>query len=226
MSVTMPHKTEAVNSVDECSPTATVLGAISVVVRVGPRRQTLRGDNLDGAGLLAALRKDQSFDPQGRRCAVIGAGGAARAAVLALAEAGAGEVIVVNRTRARGEAAAALAGSRGRSADISEVDGADLIVNATPVGMDSTSTAGGSPVEGQRLGPGQIVLDMIYHPPITPLMALAAERGARVTNGVGMLVHQAAQAFRLWTGEDPSVEVMRAAALAALDYPPPASLRR
>ncbi|MHB8671578.1 MAG: shikimate dehydrogenase, partial [Acidimicrobiales bacterium] len=113
-----------------------------------------------------------------------------------------------------------LAGPCGRTGDEAEVDGAELIVNATPVGMQSTAAADDSPLEGRRLGSGQLVFDMIYHPPVTPLMALASERGARVANGVGMLVYQASQALRLWTGQEPSVEVMRAAALAALSEPP------
>ncbi|MHB8670693.1 MAG: shikimate dehydrogenase family protein, partial [Acidimicrobiales bacterium] len=152
LSVTMPHKTDAVFAVDECSPTAAALGAISVVMRTGPRAETLRGDNLDGAGLLDALRLDESFEPAGRRCVVLGAGGAARAAIRALADAGASEVIVVNRTPARAAAAAALAGPGGRTGDEAEVDGAELIVNATPVGMQSTAAADDSPLEGRRLG--------------------------------------------------------------------------
>jgi shikimate dehydrogenase len=132
--------------------------------------------------------------------------------VLALAEAGASSVAVVNRTPERAEAAAALAGAVGRVGAIGEVDGADLVVNATPVGMGD----GASPVAGERLGPGQLVVDLVYHPAVTPLVAEARSRGAVAVNGLGMLIHQAAHAFMLWTGQDPPLAVMSAAALSTM----------
>ncbi|TMK83608.1 MAG: shikimate dehydrogenase, partial [Actinobacteria bacterium] len=144
---------------------------------------------------------DEGFDPAGRRCLVVGAGGAARAVVVALADAGAAEVVVTNRTPARAEEAAALAPGVARASTADEADGADLIVNATPQGMAGDLTL---PVEAAALGPGQLVVDLVYHPALTPLVE------------AGMLIHQAAHAFRLWTGEDPPLEVMSAAALADL----------
>ncbi|MEY2589182.1 MAG: shikimate dehydrogenase [Acidimicrobiaceae bacterium] len=209
LSVTMPHKEDVAGLVDTCSDDAAALGAVNCIV---PRDGLLIGENTDGPGFIDALRDEASFDPAGRRCVVIGAGGAARAVVLALARAGASEVAVANRTSSRGSVAAALAGAVGRVVDLDAVAGADLIVNATPIGMVDD----GLPLDPQRIGRGQLVADLIYHPAVTPLLAAASEQGALALNGLGMLVHQAARAFRCWTGEDPPVAAMRAAAEAEL----------
>ncbi|MBV9285547.1 MAG: shikimate dehydrogenase [Acidimicrobiia bacterium] len=211
LSVTMPHKADVVRALDHLSPTAETLGAVNTIVRNGTHE--LVGDNTDGAGFLDALREDEGFDPDGRSCLVVGAGGAARAVAVALAGAGAAEVIVVNRTAERAEEAVALAPSVARTGSIEEADGVDLIVNATPQGMAGDRTL---PVPASALGAGQLVVDLVYHPAHTPLVEAARERGAAAANGLGMLIHQAAHAFRLWTGEDPPLEVMSAAALADL----------
>jgi len=215
LSVTMPHKTAMASAVDRLSASAEALQAVNTVY-AGPAGAMV-GDNTDGEGLLAALRADLGFDAAGRCCLVVGAGGAGRAVVKALADAGAREVIVVNRDARRGETAAALAASRGRVGVAEEAAAADLIVNATPLGM--ATAAGGSdalPVDPQRVGPGQLVVDLVYRPALTPLVVAARARGAAATGGLGMLVHQAALSFRLWTGEDPPLEAMSASALAEL----------
>jgi len=217
LSVTMPHKADVAFAVDVLAPTAVALGAVNTVVRRGGG--ILEGENTDGIGLLDAIRYDEGFDPAGRRCLVVGAGGAARAAILALAEAGAAAVIVVNRRADRAAAAAALAGPTGRVGSADDAASADLIVNATPLGMDLGASAGAEaplPVDPAHLGAGQLVVDMIYNPAVTPLVRRARERGATAVNGLGMLIHQAAHAFRLWTGEDPPLAVMSAAALGEL----------
>jgi len=210
MSVTMPHKEAAATAVHRLSSTAEALAAVNTVVRRG---DDLVGENTDGAGFLDALRADEGFDPAGRRCLVVGAGGAARAVVRALSGAGAAEVVVVNRSRERAEVAAALAGPAGRVGVAAEAGEADLVVNATPLGMGGDASL---PVDPVHLGPGQLVVDLVYEPAITPLIDAARTRGAAGVNGLGMLIHQAAHAFRLWTGEDPPLEVMSAAALAEL----------
>ena len=211
LSVTMPHKADVVRALDRLTSTAQALGAVNTVVRNGA--QELVGDNTDGAGFLDALRTDEGFDPAGKRCLVVGAGGAARAVVLALAGAGAAAIVIANRTSARAEEAAALAPGVARAGSPEDADGVDLVVNATPQGMAGDLSL---PVRAAALGPGQLVVDLVYHPALTPLVEAARERGAAATNGLGMLIHQAAHAFRLWTGEDPPLEVMSAAALADL----------
>jgi shikimate dehydrogenase len=218
LSVTIPHKAAAATEVDELSPSARAVGAVNTVVPVGDGR--LRGDNTDGAGFLASLA-DEGFDPAGRACVVVGAGGAARAVVHALAGAGAAEVVVVNRSPARAEEAAALAGAAGRVGSTADVAGADLVVNATPLGLAGTGDGAGSapgafPLDPALLRPGQLVVDLVPNPAVTPWMVAAKAGGASVAGGLGMLVHQGALAFELWTGRPAPLGVMRAAAVRAL----------
>jgi shikimate dehydrogenase len=214
LSVTIPHKAAALEAVDEATPAAMAVGAVNTVV---PRADgSLLGDNTDGAGFLASLG-DEGFDPAGRLCAVVGAGGAARAVVHALAGAGATEVVVINRTPERAEAAAALAGGAGRVGTAADLQRVDLVVNATPLGMSGTGDgAEALPVDVRLLGPGQLLVDLVPNPAVTPLMRGAREQGARVAGGLGMLVHQGAAAFQLWTGLAAPIGVMRAAAARAL----------
>jgi shikimate dehydrogenase len=211
LSVTMPHKADILPALDGLSPVAETLGAVNTVVRQAAGQ--LFGHNTDGAGFLDALREDEGFDPRGRRCLVVGAGGAARAVVLALAQAGAAEVVIANRTEGRAAEAAALAPGVARSGTVDEAGDVELVVNATPQGMAGNAQLA---VPADLLGSGQLVVDLVYHPAVTPLIEAARARGAVAVNGLGMLIHQAAHAFRLWTGEDPPLEVMSAAALSEL----------
>ena len=208
LSVTLPHKEEAAAAVDELSPTAAALGAVNTVV-VDPDGR-LRGENTDAPGFLAALA-DAGVDPAGRRCLVRGAGGAARAVVWALAEAGAVEVVVVpGRDAARAAVTASLAGAVGRVGDPHDVANAEIVVNATPLGLDGGSASAVLAVDPALLGPGQVVVDLIPRP-TTALLEAAVARGAQAVDGLGMLVHQGALAFRMWTGCDPPIDVMRTA---------------
>jgi shikimate dehydrogenase len=215
LSVTMPHKQAVIDGLDRVSPTARRLGAVNTVI---VRKGAMLGDSTDGPGLIDALRSEEGWDPAGTRCVVLGTGGAGRAVTLSLAEAGAAQIVVVGR---RGEAAAAsasLAGDQGRVGTIDEVGNADLVVNATSVGMGSgavaaTSVGGDLPLglDPARLGAGQLVVDLIYTPAVTPLLAAAAGQGARTANGFGMLLHQAGRQLAAWTGQTAPIEVMAAA---------------
>jgi shikimate dehydrogenase len=208
LSVTTPHKDDVAALVDERTDDADALGAVNCVVPLPAGG--LRGDNTDGPGFVAALRAT-GIDPAGLRCRVLGAGGAARSVVLALARAGAAEVGVVNRTPAKAERAAALAGAVGLVTD--RWDDADLVVNATSVGMGGT---GQVPLDVAALTQDHIVAELVVHPVRTPLLEAAAAAGCRTVDGVGMLVHQAAAAFESWTGAAAPVGVMEEAARAGL----------
>ncbi|HEC08291.1 MAG TPA: shikimate dehydrogenase, partial [Acidimicrobiales bacterium] len=166
----------------------------------------LVGHNTDGAGLIAALASDPGFDPAGASCVVVGAGGAARAVILALADAGAAEVAVVNRNRDRAEQAADLAGSSGRVGSVADVRGADLVVQATPLGMAPGRDP--LPFDPDLMDERQVLAELIYHPSETPLMAAVRARGVTAVNGSGMLLHQAARAFELWTGRVAPLDAM------------------
>jgi shikimate dehydrogenase len=143
---------------------------------------------------------------------VVGAGAAARAIVEALGRAGATDVAVVNRTPGRAEQAAALT-AVGRVGAWRDVTDAELVVQATSVGMgDPTASA----LDPGLLRPGQVVVDIVYHPRETALLRAARAAGATTVDGLGMLVHQAALQQRWWTGEDPDVAAMAAAVEAEL----------
>lgn len=218
LSVTMPHKAAARAAVDACTPVAAALEAVNCVSWDGDR---LVGDNTDAAGFLDALRVD-GIDPAGLDCVVVGAGGAGRAVAWALGQAGAGRVTVVNRSPEPAARSAALAGPRGRVGSVADVAAADVVVNATPLGMHAGGTAPSGlsvalPVPVEALRAGQVVVDLIYEPATTPLLAGAAALGAHTINGLGMLVHQAAHALRRWTGSEPPVEVMAQAVTTELD---------
>lgn len=206
LSVTMPHKAAAFAAVDRCSHEAEVLGAVNCVVAHGA---DLVGENTDGAGFVDSLRLDHGVEPSGMEVVVLGAGGAARAIVLALAGAGAARIGIANRGAARAQQAVALAGSVGRVVPPEAAAGAGLVVNATPVGMGRD---GGLALDPSWLAPGQVVVDIVVDPLDTPLLQAARQRGATPVDGLGMLVHQAAHALRLWTGEDPPLAAMAAAA--------------
>ena len=217
LSVTMPHKAAVLEGLDHLSDDAAALGAVNCITRRGA---LLHGDNTDGAGFIDALRLDEGIEVEGARCALVGAGGAGRAVVRALTAAGAASVAVLNRSPDPAAHAVALAGPRAHVGSADDLVGADLVVNATPLGMGVVVSTAGEPeplpFDVARLGAGQTVIDLVYHPAVTPLLAAAREGGLRTVNGLGMLIHQAAHQFRLWTGEDPPLAVMSAAALAHL----------
>ena len=210
LSVTMPHKADIVDALDSVTPAAAALGAVNTVVVDDDGR--LVGHNTDGDGFLDSLAA-AGVTVAGRRVALLGAGGAARAVADALGRAGAAAVIVVNRSPGPAEVCAALAGATiglvGRAADVAD---ADLVVNATPIGMVDRSL----PCDATLLRREQVVADLVYHPLDTALLVAARRAGATVVDGLGMLVHQAARQQQLWTGVVPSVAVMRAAAMAEL----------
>ncbi|MBV8462350.1 MAG: shikimate dehydrogenase, partial [Acidimicrobiales bacterium] len=208
LSVTMPHKEAAARAVDRLGIEAAALDAVNCVVFDEGRTV---GENTDGAGLVAALRRGSGFEPEGQRCCVVGAGGAGRAAVLGLAGAGAAEVVVLNRTRARAEAAVALAGGAGRLGTPEDAATCQLVVNATPLGMADAGGGDAWPLEPAFLHPGQVVVDLVYHPRRTRWLQAAEGVGAAVHNGIGMLVHQAALQVTRWTGREAPVEAMWAA---------------
>jgi shikimate dehydrogenase len=210
LSVTTPHKDSVANCVDELSDLAGRLGAVNCVTL---RDGRLLGDSTDGEGFVEALRRGGEFEPAGRICVVIGAGGAARAVVLALAEAGAAEVVVVNRTPERAARAAALAQEHGRVGSAKDASGADLVVQATSLGMSGTPGIAKPEAKDMALDPnllhgGQLVVDLVVNPPVTAFLEAAAARGARTLGGLGMLVHQGALAIERWTGEEAPVTEM------------------
>lgn len=210
LSVTMPHKTAIAHVVDRLDPPARNLKSVNTVSWDGDE---LIGSSTDGAGFVASLA-EAGVAIEGAKVAVIGAGGAGRAVVDAVARAGAADITVLNRDPGRAARAAALApvASVGIASDISR---ADIVVNATSVGMGDDRSL---PSDPRLLRDDQIVADLIYHPLETAWLAAAAERGCRIVDGLGMLVHQAALQQRIWLGPDAVIDTtaMRSAAEHAL----------
>jgi shikimate dehydrogenase len=207
-SVTMPLKAEVMGAVDRLTPSAEALGAVNCIAWDD---EVLVGHNTDGGGFIDSLAQRGIAVDVGPTV-VVGAGGAARAIIDALARAGSPEIVVVNRSSDRAEAALALAGDVGRLGSFDEVPAAHLIVNATSVGMANTAGEGGVPVPIALLGPHHTVADIVYDPLRTPLLAAAEAAGAATVDGLGMLTHQAARAFTLWTGLVAPIAAMEAAA--------------
>jgi shikimate dehydrogenase len=204
INVTIPHKEAALALADEASATAAAVGAANTLTFL--ESGEIAADNTDVPGLLEAL----PVDPAGMSALVLGAGGAARAAVYALRSAGAADVAVWNRTRARAEQLVAELG--GRVVDAPE--NAPLVVNCTSVGLsDADSTFKSLPIQADTLGVGTYVADMAYRPGGTHLLAEAKRRGATVVTGLEILVAQGAASFERWTGMTAS----RAAMCAAVD---------
>ncbi len=207
LSVTTPLKSEVAAAVDRLAPAATALGAVNTVVW---DEAELVGHSTDGDGFVASLAS-VGVDVSGCRIAVVGAGGAARSLVDALGRAGVADVLVVNRSTDAAARAAALA-AVGRVGVPADLRGAELVVNATSVGMGSDEL----PIDPALLRPEQIVADLVYYPVRTALLQAAEAAGCRTVDGVGMLVHQAVLQQELWTGHRPEPAVLRAAATAEL----------
>jgi shikimate dehydrogenase len=202
VNVTIPHKEAALALADDATATAREIGAANTLT-FGPGG-SIHAHNTDAPGLLEALGEDV----RGRRALVLGAGGAARAAVHALVQAGA-EVAVWNRTPERARALAAALGATA----VSRLAQADILVNATAVGLhDPGETFKALPVSADEVTAGSCVVDMVYRPEGTALLQAARAWGARTIDGMEVLIAQGAASFECWTGRPASREVMRRAA--------------
>lgn len=209
--VTMPHKETVIEYLDELSGDARDVGAVNTIQRLGDR---LVGHNTDVDGFAEFLAGDAGFDATGKDALVLGSGGAARAVVKALDALGTGRVTVAGRDPGRTEAVAGLTEAAGPAAwdeAAKLAAAADLVVNATPLGMHGEHV-----LPDVAFAVGQCVVDLIYLPPSTPLVEAARAAGAQAWGGLGMLVRQAAASFTIWTGQAAPLEAMSAAAVHAI----------
>jgi shikimate dehydrogenase len=208
MSVTLPYKSSVIPLLDEVDGLAKKIGAVNTIVN---KNGHLVGYNTDAIGALKAL--EEKIELSGKTCLIIGAGGAARAIGFILKDNGV-KVKIANRSPERGgELALSLA------CPFIFLDGlgkpaADLLIHTTPVGM--------TPHEYQCVVPehilkkGMVVMDIIYNPLATKLLTMARVRGCLTINGLGMLIHQGAEQFRLWTGINAPISAMNSAVKEAL----------
>lgn len=215
INLTIPHKVEVLKYLDEVAADAKLMGAVNTVRREG---QKLIGENTDGKGFLRSLREDAQVDPAGKRVVVLGVGGAARAMTVELALAGAAHLTIVNRSAARGQALVAVLNEQTPvKADFAQWAGpyavpahTDVLVNATSIGLFPNINDKPELVYN-TITANMTVSDVIPNPPHTPFLKEAEARGARTLDGLGMLVYQGAIGFKMWTGLDAPVAVMREA---------------
>lgn len=205
-SVTVPHKQAVIDHLDAVDPQARRIGAVNTVVVDADGR--LVGYNTDAGGFLDHLRLSApAWQADAGAQVVVGAGGAARAILVALADAGATHLRLVNRTTARGHALAADLGLAVEVVDWADrqhaLGGARLLVNATTQGMTGQPALALDPA---ALPATAVVYDIVYTPEDTPLLTAARARGLATVDGIGMLLHQARGQFRAWFGVDPVVD--------------------
>lgn len=221
INVTIPHKQNVIPYLDEISREATLIGAVNTLIF---KDGAISGENTDAPGFLQAMQEEGLGVPQGGSAVIIGAGGSARAVVVALALAGIRTICIANRTVSR---AVALATDLSEKTDASiygiglddpklpnAVGTSQLIVNTASTSMDVSHPL---LIDPEWLKPQSIVYDIVYTPPETRLLQAATEKDCYTIGGLGMLVHQGAIAFEKWTGVNPPVETMRQALQGAFD---------
>jgi len=214
VNLTVPLKEVAFRGLVRLDESARRLGSVNTV-KFSP--QGLEGFSTDGEGFLRALQEAFQLSISGHALFILGCGGAGRAVALAAAMAGADCLLLadkeLSRVRKLEQEIAALP-RKGRVQVVASDPAAwtqagreaDIVVHATPMGMHPGEV---SPLAADAFRPGQWVYDLIYMFPETAVMKVARERGARVSNGLGMLLHQGARSFSIWTGVEPPVDVMR-----------------
>lgn len=205
--VTIPHKETVMNIADKITDRATLIGAANTLIF--GRNGRIVADNTDGYGFIENIRQTvPNWNPKSGPAVVFGAGGAARAVLASLLDVGVPRIMLTNRTRERAENLRADFGNRIEVVDWVHagniLDDAKLVVNTTSLGMTGHREMR-IPLDG--LKPGTIVNDLVYSPLRTGLLATADEKGCRVVDGLGMLLHQAVPGFERWFGKRPEVDV-------------------
>ena len=204
--VTIPHKVHVMQFADQITDRATLIGAANTLIFKNDGR--IFADNTDGYGFMANLRQGApEWDPKAGPAAIFGAGGAARAIIVALADAGVPEIIIANRTRAKAEALRADFGARVSVVDWVQADkmleDANTVINTTSLGMVGAQDF---KVSLDALSPRAVVTDIVYNPLQTPFLLSAAEKGCTTVDGLGMLLHQGVPGFERWFGQRPEVD--------------------
>jgi shikimate dehydrogenase len=222
VNLTVPHKIAALELVDHLEESAKSIGAVNAVKNNGK----LHGLNTDGRGFARAIREEFVVDLRDLRVMILGAGGAARAIAMQCAKENCERLVIANRTLEKGKKLADelrdfFAGPRvlgpvarlqaiawDEAAFRFQIGNVDLIVNATPLGLNRSDP---SPIPTRLLAPHLMVYDTIYSERRTPFVSAAVEAGARGANGLSMLLHQGALAFEIWFGREAPLDVMRKA---------------
>jgi shikimate dehydrogenase len=220
LNVTIPHKIAVMPFLDWIDAVPEKIGGVNTIIN---RDGELLGYNTDASGFRHALQAEK-IKPEGEKVVILGAGGAAHAIAFILADKGA-NLTVINRNLGRAQDLADLISTTfsrdvkalesGRDNLKTALEGADILVNTTSVGMSPRSEA--TPLPADLLRPDLVIFDIIYNPLQTRLLTEAEKKGARVIGGIEMLVWQGAAAFELWTGQAAPVDIMRQASMEAVE---------
>lgn len=217
VNVTIPHKVDVMQYLDEIHEGAQFIGAVNTIVNDKDR---LIGYNTDGIGYVRSLKEETGIELRGAKLLIIGAGGAARGIAYALAKEAPASITIVNRTKDKAEQLAAhlgpLVSARGMGMDELEnsIGSVDLVVNTTSIGMHPNVDE--LPIPASILTAGMTASDIIYNPLTTRFLAEAKDRGCLIHGGLGMFVYQGAYAFEYWTGTAAPIAIMRETVLQSL----------
>lgn len=219
VNITVPHKEAVIKYLDELSKEAKLIGAVNTIENRGGK---LIGHNTDGRGFIKSLLEDAKTRVKGKRILLLGAGGAGKGVAVSCALEGAPEIIIANRTIKKAEELAKYLKRNFKKTKFSAIPlerhklakgiaCADILISATSIGLKGKGLL---PISQKDLHRDLVIYDLIYNPRITPLLKIAGRVGVKkAVNGLGMLIHQGALAFQIWTGKKPPVDVMKKAVL-------------
>lgn len=220
VNVTIPHKVSVMEHLDEIADGAAEIGAVNTILCEGGK---LVGYNTDGMGYIQSFEEELGVNPYGSSIVLIGAGGAARAVAVSLAWKGIKSLYIVDRREKAAHSLAQSLSSRIHSEALSlesllrrGLGGIDILINATPVGL-GPDAHDQLPIPARLLHSELIVSDLIYNPFETALLKEARKIGARIHHGLGMLIHQGALSFQIWTKQQAPIEAMRKAVIKRLE---------
>jgi len=218
--VTTPYKEAVLPLLDQVDDRAALIGAVNTIVKKGDR---LLGFNTDADGFIAALRSEGKFSPEGVEAVILGAGGVARAVCFSLLESRVSSLIItdgiLDKSKALAERLNRYVTGAGLKSQIAVLpwqgvksvhafERCQLIVHCTTIGMKYSPQEGQSALSARVIPQGVLVYDLVYNPPMTPLLKAAQKAGASILGGLPMLVYQGAASFELWTGKKAPLEVM------------------
>lgn len=211
VNVTLPYKERVLEYLDEVSEEAELTQAVNTILVKDSR---LIGYNTDGKGFVTSLKKGAEFNPRDKKVVIIGAGGASRAVSIGLAKEGVEKITLIDIVFNKAQSLASHIAKNISKVEVAavkeeglgkEVREADILINATPLGMKPDDSL---PIDPKLLHPNLLVYDLIYNPSKTRLLSEAERIGAKTLNGMGMLLYQGALAFTIWTGREAPIEVM------------------
>lgn len=214
LNVTMPYKETVLSMIDELTPEAQKIGAVNTI-KISNNKTV--GYNTDAIAIMKVLKEEYGKSLKNKTVVLLGAGGVAKAAAYVICSLGCNKIFVVNRTEEKADKLKKIFKSEIADIDliasnstnlIHVVQGADIVINATPIGM--FPNVENVPINTECLGTGQFVMDLIYHPAKTRFVKEATRKGSKTIGGVPMFINQAAESFKIWTGISPPKGVMEA----------------